>query len=185
MSNNNKIVFEVGVGNPYICRTRLLMGSEVKLHLFEPNITTYKNLVNFYGHYSNVTIHNVALFDRDGEILFSDDGDSSFVSEVMSPTKFNSSDIDESKNKYIVPCRSIKLYDNGDIDLLLVDTEGSEWMILKNLVSRPDEIVLETHNSESGYVNPHLQEINDWMSNNNYVLTRKNESDSFFKKIKV
>ena len=69
----------------------------------------------------------------------------------------------------------------SDIDILCVDTEGAEWFVLKNLISRPKIITLETHGIR--YTNPYLSEIMQWMKDNNYLPIGRDSSDTIFKKL--
>ncbi len=182
-----KTIFEIGVGNPNLCRVQDMMGDEnFNLHLLEAHPTTYQHLINRYGNYSNLSIYNIAVFNKDGEIFFCDDGDSSYVDEVISPTKHNVPDIAKLKNKFKVPCKSMKSIDNENIDIILIDTEGSEWEIIKNMISRPQLIVLETHNHDDhghgSYYTPNLSLINEWMINNNYKLLKTDATDSWYEK---
>lgn len=187
IDNKLKTIFEIGVGNPYICRTSDMMGdNRFDLHLFEAHPQTYHNLINSFGHYNNVVIQNIALFDRDGEIIFCEDGDSSYVDEIVSPTKHNVPNIAATKNKITIGCKSIKHFDNNNIDIILVDTEGSEWRIIKDMISRPKLIVLETHNYDDhgngAYSTPDIEQIINWMGVNNYSLIEKDSTDSYFEK---
>lgn len=179
-SLNPKVIFEIGVGNPYICRTIPFMGSDVSLELFEPNPATFAALKHQFGGRPNVKIHNVAIFDRDGEIDFADDGDSSFVAEVRSPTVNNApTEYTESRARLKVPCRKLSNYDYGQIDVALIDTEGSEWRIIKDMVSRPKLLVLETHD-QAKYQTPDLDKIREWMRTNGYREVRREVTDTWF-----
>lgn len=68
--------------------------------------------------------------------------------------------------------------DDGNIDLISIDTEGSEWYVIKYLKSRPDVISIETHGAV--YVNPKIDEIESWMAANGYVVYFKDKSDSVY-----
>jgi FkbM family methyltransferase len=187
LQNKLKVVFEIGVGSPNICRTINLMGkNEIQLSLFEANPNTFKEIQRAFQNYENVKIQNVAIFDRDGEIVFREDDDSSYVDEVVSPTKHNVPIIAESKQKLIVACKKIEHFDKGDIDAILIDTEGCEWRIIKEMVSRPKLIVLETHNPDDHgngpYETPDLDLIKKWMKDNNYVLIYNDMTDSYYER---
>jgi FkbM family methyltransferase len=182
-----KTIFEIGVGNPNICRTRHLMGSSnVNLFLFEANPYTFKNIQQAFQNYNNVELYNFAIFDRDGEIIFCEDGDSSYVDEIISPTKHNVPSIAETKTKLTIPCKHIKFFDKGNIDAILIDTEGCEWKIIKGMISRPKIIVLETNNPDDhgngSYNTPDLDLIEKWMDENKYSLIYKDITDSYYEK---
>ena len=68
--------------------------------------------------------------------------------------------------------------DDGTIDLLSVDTEGSEWFVIKHMRSRPAIISLEKHGA--AYVNHYLGEILSWMREHDYRIWYKDKTDSVF-----
>ncbi len=70
--------------------------------------------------------------------------------------------------------------DDGSIDLLSVDIEGAEWYVIEYMVSRPDIISLETHGAI--YINPNINEIEEWLADNNYRIWYMDESDSVYVK---
>lgn len=53
--------------------------------------------------------------------------------------------------------------DDGQIDLINIDCEGSEWFVLKTMVSRPRFLQIEFYKNH-GYYN----EITQWLADNNY-----------------
>ena len=81
-------------------------------------------------------------------------------------------------DKFTAEARLFSEIDDGTIDLLSVDTEGSEWFVIKHMTSRPAVISIETHGGM--YVNPYLDKLQQWMDDNNYVLWYKDKSDSVF-----
>jgi FkbM family methyltransferase len=187
MIKNKTTIFEIGVGSPNLCRTIEYMGNEnYELFLFEANPSIYKELKNNFGKYNNVWIENIAMFDRDGELILRDDKDSSFIDTVKSPTAHNVPNIAKNIPQVIVPCASLKKYDKGNINIILIDTEGCEWIILKEIISRPELIILETHNNDDHgngvYKTPNLDLIEKWMLENNYQTFKTDISDTWYKK---
>ena len=88
--------------------------------------------------------------------------------------------IDNNK-KIEVECKLFSDIDKGDIDLLSIDTEGSEWYVLLTIISRPKVISIETHGKY--YINPFIKEIKNWMIENDYEIWFKDKSDTvYFKK---
>ncbi|MBO0929960.1 FkbM family methyltransferase [Fibrella aquatilis] len=79
-----------------------------------------------------------------------------------------------------MPCKRFSEIDTGEFDLLSIDIEGSEWYVLKYMVSRPNVISVETHGKF--YVNPFINEIKAWMLKNNYIIWYKDRSDSVYVK---
>jgi FkbM family methyltransferase len=185
-----KKIFEIGVGEAYVCRTKRFWGSEVECHLFEPNPILYKQLVDLSKHYKNVHIHNIAITNKSGEeeILLIDN--CSYLHGIDSPMVLNHGldcDIIKNAEKIKVKSETIDKFDTGDIDLLLIDTEGCEWFVLEKLVSRPKQIAVETstRGKEGIIYNKNLDKILFWMWDNNYQLALKDENDSHFVKMKI
>ena len=58
---NPKVVFEIGVGQPSVCRTIDFIKNGANVVMFEPNPDNYKSLIEMFGSCPNVTIHNIAL----------------------------------------------------------------------------------------------------------------------------
>ena len=83
-------------------------------------------------------------------------------------------------NSTKVNAKKFSSEDPGDIDLISIDIEGSEWFVIKHMLSRPDIISIETHGGY--YINPHIEDIKQWMDKYNYVLWFKDNSDSVYVK---
>jgi FkbM family methyltransferase len=179
-------IFEIGVGNPSICRTANEFVNEC--YLFEANPQIYKQLLQAYGNRPNFHIHNVAIADYDVEIEFSCNGDSSFISDIKSPASYGPKEYLDSFEKIKIPCKKICNFENDEsIDVILLDMEGSEWFVLKHLISRPKIVIIEMQNSDETYKNPFFNEILNWFKENNYEFQGTNniKEDWFFKKIIV
>lgn len=115
----------------------------------------------------------------DGVVRFYEVNASSYVAGVSSPARQNDGFQETSdKRSYEVPALTIDELDDGEVDLLLSDTEGSEWFCVKYLKSRPRLIVLELWGNR--YVNPFIKEIADWMSSNGYAFVGRDETDGVF-----
>lgn len=150
-----------------------------------------------FGHLPNVQLHNVAIYKSKGEIDMYECNASSFVGGVQSPIKINNGYQEDDTTAGIkaiikdfpytgaahskVPSDTIAAFDNGQIDILAVDTEGCEFYALEHLVSRPRLICLETHGGQ--YVNPMMDQIVEWMRTNNYGVAAQTESDTLFAKL--
>ena len=133
-----------------------------------------------WGKLKNVKLINAAIVDKPGKVKFFERNASSFVEGITSPAKVNDHYVENDKDVYIVDGITIDQIDPGNIDLLAADCEGSEFFVLKYLISRPKIIALETHGQS--YKNPFLKEIIEWMNVNNYGLIDQTESDSLFLK---
>lgn len=147
-----------------------------------------------FGHLPHVQLHNVAIYASKGEIDMYECNASSFVGGVQSPIKVNNGYVEDDTVAGIkaiirdfpysgaahtkVPSDTIAPYDNGQIDILAVDTEGCEYYALEHLISRPKLICLETHGQQ--YINPMINEIGAWMNANGYGRAGQTESDTLF-----
>lgn len=176
-----KVIFEIGVGNPNICRTVGWMNKlDTRVVMFEPNPKTFKDLQAAFGAVPNVTIHNIALFDKASEIEFSLDGDSSYVSSVRSPTVNNAPvEYVASREKIKVQAWPLSAFDTGTIDLVLLDAEGSEFKIISTMVSRPKLVIVETHD-QSKYFTPDIDKLQHWFANNGYRKVKEEVTDSWY-----
>lgn len=108
---------------------------------------------------------------------------SSFIEGVSSPAKANDGYVENpADSTYVVAGRSIAEFDNGQVDVLMADTEGCEWFCVKNLISRPKIITLEMRGQN--YVNAFTAEILTWMQENGYVAVMQDETDVAFVRIR-
>lgn len=128
--------------------------------------------------YRNCEIINAAVTDQRGSILLFERNASTFVQGVQSPAKTNDGYQEDEKDAYKVPAITIDQVDDGNIDVLLSDTEGCEWFCIKNLKSRPKLIVLELRGQR--YINPYMNEILDWMAMNGYGVAGYDQTDFVF-----
>ena len=128
--------------------------------------------------YRNCKIINAAVTDKAGSILLFERNASTFVQGVQSPAKTNDGYKEDERDAYRVPAITIDQIDDGNIDVLLSDTEGCEWFCVKNLKSRPKLIVLELRGQR--YINPHMNEILDWMAGNSYAIAAYDQTDFVF-----
>jgi len=106
---------------------------------------------------------------------------STFVSTLpYSPAQINDNYAIRKEDTFTVECRKFDELDDGSIDLLSVDTEGSEWYVLKYIKSRPLVISVETHGKS--YVNPFFKEITGWMAANGYERWWMDKTDTVYYK---
>lgn len=170
------VIYEIGVGPVWSCRSKPYWARD-KCVLFEPLFSYYKGIENAISKYPNVELHNIAIYDYNGQCNFVENYELSFIKGLNSPhVQFGNKDNVE-KSIY---CSRISEFDRGDIDLLLLDMEGAEWFALKHLVSRPRKIVVETQ--IPAYCNPFLKEIQEWMKINKYGQIDKVGADSVWEK---
>lgn len=126
----------------------------------------------------NVTIHHAAVADGAGQVVLFEANASSYVGGLASPARVNDGFQETVKDARVVPSITIDSIDDGTIDVLLADCEGSEWFCLKHLKSRPKLIVLEL--SGGAYTNPFAREILEWMTTNGYGVGGHGATDSWF-----
>ena len=172
-------VAEVGVWHPDTSNLYQYIQDGVRTTLVEPDPQAAQMIREKFGSRGNVTLHEVALCDFNGEVDLFKRESSTFLSLLKrSPTVINDDFDVQTGETFRVKAKLFSEIDDGTIDLLTVDTEGSEWFVIKNMRSRPVVISIETHGGM--YVNPYLEELLGWMRENNYLLWCKEKSDSVF-----
>jgi len=171
---------EVGVYLPQTSNIIDFIKKGVRASLVEADPETVKVLTEYFKGYS-VKIFPVAVWSTSGTVRLSRAAASTFVSEIhSSPAIVNDNYTKRLDNSFEVKCVVFSEIDGGDIDLLSIDIEGGEWNVIKNLTSRPKIISVETHGKY--YTNPFLQEIYNWMDENQYIAWYKDDSDTVFVK---
>lgn len=152
-----------------------------KTLLFEPNPKEFERVRNVYGEYPNIVIYNIGIYKYADKLKFYGLGGTTYLSEIKeSPVKVIDGYAEQENQVFWANCATIDGFDDGNIDLLLIDCEGSEWFVLEKLKSRPVLISLETHSPSGKYLNPFIKEIYNWMKENNYIPFAFNESDTVF-----
>lgn len=181
-------VWEIGVGQPELCSSIAFIDLGVPVKLFEPFTPHYQRLNAVYGTKLNVEIYNVAILDIDGAVNLCLANECSWIEGVKSPAVHSSILTGSSLTNYphdCVPGCRLSRFDYGQIDVLLVDTEGCEWKVISSMISRPKAIRLEM---ELGYPNkdqyrtPDEDKILEWLSRNGYRLAGRQADDSWFVK---
>ncbi|VFQ45003.1 FkbM family methyltransferase [Desulfoluna butyratoxydans] len=171
-------VAEVGVWHPDTSNILRYIESGIKATLVEPDPDSI-NLIKKTFTLGNVTLHEVAVCDFDGEVELCKRESSTFVSFLPdSPAITNDNCIVQETEKFTVKAVRFNSIDDGSIDLLSVDTEGSEWFIIKNLISRPAIVSIETHGGI--YTNPYIDQLTHWFKTNNYSLWYLDDCDSVY-----
>ena len=177
-----KQVCEVGVFLPEMSNILdFIVKDRTRTMLVEPDPKCIGAIRTYFRDYPNMTLQPVAVYDHHGVLELVQREASTFVSDLpYSPAQINDRYHNIKEDKFEVPCVTFDEIDDGAIDLLSVDTEGSEWYVLKNLKSRPKVISIETHGKS--YVNPFLKEISAWIKDNGYDRWYMDNTDTVYYK---
>ena len=179
MINGKTVLCEVGCGSLSMTFSALVWDRpDIEILAFEPNPEFYAEIAEAAKGRLNVALHNMAIGDENGEMDFLVDGTSSTLVGTASPIAQHHGKQEGQVVK--VQVRKISEFDHGQIDLLRLDTEGSEWFCLKHLVSRPKQIVVEMYNDLATYINPRLFEIERWCKDRGYKKMQVRDSDFIY-----
>lgn len=179
MRDGKIVLAEIGVGPPSMCYGLLFADKPgTYIQLYEPHPVYCAQLRGAIAGRPNVELFEVAIGDEPGTMELCDEGTSSSLVGVSSPSQQHRGTID--RKTHTVKVERLSAFDKGDIDHLRLDTEGHEWSALKYLVSRPEQIVVEIYNDLGTYINPHLYEIVEWAAANGYVRAHVADSDFIF-----
>jgi FkbM family methyltransferase len=169
---------EVGVYVPETSNVIDFINDNVRTTLVEADPAINEKIKEFFKG-KNIQLFPVAVWDREGTIRLSKANASTFVSELKSsPAIENDKYVVREEDSFEVPCVRFSEIDDGTIDFLSVDIEGSEWYVIKYLKSRPKVLSIETHGKY--YTNPFIKEINEWTKANRYKTWYKDGSDTVF-----
>jgi FkbM family methyltransferase len=172
-------VAEVGVHRPLNSNIYQYVVEGVRSTLVEPNPDSVAEIREHFAGFDNVTLHPIAICQSEGPVELVRRGPSTHLRDIrQSPAAVNDRYVLDERDICVVPGRTFDMVDDGTIDLLSIDVEGSEWFVLQNLRSRPRVITLETHGAR--YRNPYIDQIQDWMRSNGYRLLHRNTSDSTY-----
>ena len=172
-------VAEVGVWHPNTSNVYSYIQSGTKTMLVEPDPKSILLIKKKWGEKSNVQLHEAAICDFNGEIELCQRDSSTFVSSLpSSPALVNDNCNIQESESFMAKALKFSEIDDGTIELISIDTEGSEWFVIKNMISRPVIISIETHGGI--YVNPYIKELKAWMQDNSYELWFKDKSDSVY-----
>jgi len=175
-------VCEVGVFLPEMSNILdFIVTDRKRTTLVEPDPKCIGAIKKYFGGYENVKLQPVAVYDHSGVLELVQREASTFVSDLpYSPAQVNDHYHIKKEDTFQVPCVRFDEIDDGSIDLLSVDTEGSEWYVLKNLRSRPKVISVETHGKS--YLNPFFGEISAWISAHGYERWYMDKTDTVYYK---
>ena len=173
-------VCEVGVYLPETSNLLKFIKEGTKAILVEPDKKSLSKIRSVFKN-DNVVIVPYAIYDYNGELELVQREASTFAKDLpSSPALDNDNYTINNQDTFKVKCMVFNDVDPGNIELLSIDTEGCEWYVIKNLVSRPKVICLETHGRY--YTNPFIREIGQWMKMHNYNAWYKTKSDTIYYK---
>ncbi len=177
-------VAEVGVYHPETSNIYDYIIGGVKTTLVEPDPESIKLIKEHFAERNNVILYPYAIFNRSGKINLIQRAASTFIGDLeTSPAIINDNYQLDLKDSISVESKKFSEIDKGDIDLISIDIEGSEWFVISDMVSRPSVISIETHGGI--YINPYLDKIEGWMKENGYKLWYQDKSDSVYIKPSV
>lgn len=176
-----KHVAEVGVYLPETSNIGAFAKSGVKSTFVEPDPSSVEATEKYFKDYENVKIYPVAVFDKSGRVELVQRKASTYLKVLeSSPAIVNDEYEINDKDMFTVNAVTFDEIDDGSIDLLSIDIEGGEWFVIKHMRSRPMILSIETHGAM--YTNPYINEINKWISENNYVVWYVDSSDTVYVK---
>ena len=179
---NLRRLVEVGVGSLSQLKPFYDSGEYDKITLVEvlPGASELARMYFISGIESgNVEVINKGVADKNGELEFYIDGDTTHMAELPStPVHFHGREY--SKEPVKLPVVKFTEIEPFIIDLLAVDIEGGEWFVIKHMKNRPKIISLETHSSVNEYRNPYLKEIKEWLERNGYDILYVGVSDTIY-----
>jgi FkbM family methyltransferase len=171
-------VAEIGVYIPETSNVINFIEDGVETLLVEADPKTVEKIKSKFGSFKNVVCKQVAVFDHNGTVKLAQRASSTFISSLKSPAVVNDRYAIKEEDEFEVQAVTFDTLDDGQIDLLSIDIEGAEWFVLKHMKSRPMVISIETHGKY--YINPYLDEINQWIDSNSYVVWYRDKSDTVY-----
>ncbi len=158
---------------------RLFIEDGCTTDLFEPDPRCLERIRGSFGELPNVRIPPYAIHSERGRVQLYRAGASTFVKGLpASPALVNDSYQPSQDDLFTAEARLFSEFDDGSIDLISIDVEGSEWFVIAHRVSRPGVISVQT--GRKRYTNPYLEQIKQWMMENGYRRWYRDDSDTVF-----
>lgn len=168
------------------------LSEDCRLDIVEPVPRNLAAIREIYKDYPNVFVHSYAVWKESGPLKMYDLERVSYVDGVASPAIGTYDGMaapnvvartlsykPKEENLVEVEAVTFDQLDDGSIDMLDLDMEGSEWYALEKMVSRPKIIVVETGVRRN---HPFMKEIDGWAEENGYIEFAHEDSNSWFKR---
>jgi FkbM family methyltransferase len=170
-------ICEVGVFLPEMSNILdFIVKDRVRTTLVEPDPKSIAAIRVYFRDYPNVELMPYAAYDHHGTLELVQRNASTFAADLpYSPALVNDGYQVRQEDKFTVECRRFDELDQGAFDLLSVDTEGSEWYVIKYLKSRP--LVVSVEMQGKSYLNPFYKEIVAWMKAEGYERWYMDKTD--------
>lgn len=149
-------ICEIGIGPLDISLLPFFEGSTFRVIGVEP----HPQLAEAARTLEGAEIIEAAIGFKRGTASLVMNGGSSYIESVIAPTDVGCSY--KTVTVDIIPFTDI---DDGSIDILNVDCEGSEWAVFAAMKSRPQIIGVELWENHS-----HKNKITDWLLKNGYTI---------------
>jgi FkbM family methyltransferase len=175
-----KHVVEVGAfKSDHITCWPFIFDPKCRIQLIEPNPACVAELRSAYAAFPNIEIHECAVAANDGtsvllvpQVLKSclcADASAFTTNTPWSPYRSReAAGKIERLTATKVKALTFGHFDDGSIQGLTIDTEGSEWFVLAHLKSRPAVICVEMEGPDQ-YRNPFYDQIDAWMKTHGYA----------------
>jgi len=114
-------------------------------------------------------VREVAVGSKEGRANLRRLNGSSYIKGIAWAPAFDSCpDAARKAGKVAVAVVPFSSLDDGRIDLINIDCEGSEWQVLQGMHSRPVIIQIEMHAK-----NPDCEKMEQWFQENHYTVTSR------------
>ena len=169
------------------------ISEDCRLDIVEPIPRNLAAIREIYKDYPNVFVHPYAIWKEAGTIRMYDIERISYVEGVASPAIGTYDGMSapgvpartlgyKPREEDVIEVEAVTFdqLDDGSIDMLDLDMEGSEWYALEKMVSRPKIMVIETGVYRTDH--PFITEIDGWAEENGYIEFTHEDSNSWFKR---